>query len=72
MHKLKIRGAFGEPIEGEYSIGAAKVHGYECDGSWSLYGGEGWIPCTFVQIKTKRQRKWRWIMKSQILEGFPN
>lgn len=71
MQKLKIINSFGEPIDCEGEIGAAKVHGYEKDGSWSLYGGPGWIPCVWIAVRWKRKRKASWVMKSSFI-GFPN
>jgi hypothetical protein len=69
--KVLIRAAFGEPILKEVSeIGPAKVHGYTKDGSWFLNRVEGSIPCQFIALKFKGQRKFRWVSKEDILEGL--
>ena len=68
MVKLTIQDTFGDPMEREGEIGPARVHGYEKDGSWALYGGDGWMPCYQVAIRWKRKRKFMWVMRSNILK----
>lgn len=72
--KIILADIFGNPYETEYdTIGGARVHGYEnAGGSWALSKiSEDWVPCTFVEIKFKRQRKFRTISRSRIIHCPP-
>lgn len=68
MTELEVIDTFGNPTIIEAQIGDARVHGYENEsGSWSLYGGEGWFPCSQVALRLKRKRKFRWFSRSRII-----
>jgi hypothetical protein len=66
---LTLATSFGDPIVKEVGeIGSAGIHGYERNGSWSLHGGEGWIPCLIVRVRWKHKRRFSVVKQSDILE----
>lgn len=72
MKRLVIRDTFGNPAEIEAEIGEAKVQGFILpSGAWSLYYQEGAVPALFIALRFKRKRKFRWVLRDNIISGLP-